>query len=248
MKIGLVSEIFRNNDIGFNCRQIDKRLAEAKERNIDLVCFGESFLQGFDGLTWQHKEDLQRACSQEGETIQSIKELAVRHDTALSFGYIERVEDLIYSSNLVISSQGQILNNYRRVSVGWKVPRANPQYYKEGLSFGTFSFKGKQFATAICGDLWYDDNIEAIKKLQADCILWPIYVDYPVAKWEGGEKKEYARQVASLGVPVLMINSFVEAADRAKGGCCIFRSGKILKELPMGELGLLEFDYEDKRR
>ncbi len=72
MKIGLVSDIFRNNDIDFNCQQINKRLAEAKDRNIDLLCFGESFLHGFDGLTWQHGEDLKRACSQEGETIKGL--------------------------------------------------------------------------------------------------------------------------------------------------------------------------------
>lgn len=45
-----------------------------------------------------------------------------------------------------------------------------------------------------------------------------------------------------IQAPVLMINSYVEDEKRAKGGCCIFQNGHVLKELPMGELGVLEYN------
>ncbi|WIV11526.1 carbon-nitrogen hydrolase family protein [Proteiniborus sp. MB09-C3] len=242
MKIGLVSEVFQDGNIGYNFNQIKKQLIKCSEKKFDLICFGESFLQGFEGLSWEYHQDLLKACSQNDEIISSLRGLAIRHKIALSFGYIEREEDIIYSSNIVISDSGEILDNYRRISPGWKEPIADLRYYKEGNGFSLFNYKGKRFATAICGDLWDDEHIDSIKELKADCVLWPLYVDYSIDKWENGEREEYAHQVKEIQAPVLMINSYVEDESRAKGGCCVFQNGHVLKELPMGSLGVLEYE------
>ena len=237
-----MSEVFRDGDIEYNLNQIKRHLIKGSENELDLICFGESFLQGFRGLSWEYHEDLSRACSQDGEIIRSLMEFTKKLNVAISFGYIERDEGTIYSSNLVISDDGEIIDNYRRISPGWKVARADKRYYREGDSFSTFKYKGKIFATAICGDLWYSHNMDSMKQLKVDCVIWPLYVDYTIDKWENGEREEYAYQVEPIKAPVLMINSYVEGEDRAKGGCCIFQNGQVLKELPMGELGILEYD------
>ncbi len=242
MKIGLVSEIFKDGDTEYNFNQIKQQIIKCSEKKFDLICFGESFLQGFEGLTWEYKQDLSIARSQNDEIICALREHAIRYKIALSFGYIEREEGSIYSSNMVISDNGEILNNYRRVSAGWKEAIADPRYYKEGKRFSLFSYKGKKFATAICGDLWYEENIDSIKKLDADCVLWPLYVDYSVKKWESGEREEYANQIKEIQAPVLMINSYVEDEHRAKGGCCVFQNGLVIRELLMGDIGILEYD------
>jgi len=242
MKIGLVSDVFRDGNIEYNVNQIKKRLKEGSRKKIDLICFGESFLQGFDGLSWEYHEDLSRACSQKDDIILSLREYASICKIALSFGYIEKDEGTIYSSNMVISDDGQIINNYRRISPGWKEPMADTRYYKEGKGFSLFEYKGKKFTTAICGDLWNDKNIESIKQLKADCVLWPLYIDYSIEQWENGEKEEYALQVKEIPAPVLMINSHVDAENGAKGGCCVFLDGHVLKELLMGNIGILEYE------
>ena len=46
-----------------------------------------------------------------------------------------------------------------------------------------------------------------------------------------------------IQAPVLMINSYVEDEKRAKGGCCIFQNGHVLKELPMGNLVFWNITY-----
>jgi predicted amidohydrolase len=76
MKIGLVSECFKNRDIEYNVEQIKKRLIEARDKNIDLVCFGEAFLQGFDALSWNYEGDLSTAISKNDEIINSLKMMA----------------------------------------------------------------------------------------------------------------------------------------------------------------------------
>ena len=241
MKIGLVSEEFIDGDIKFNCRQIEKRLIECSQKGLDLICFGESFLQGFQGLTWDYAEDLRRAKSQDDEVVVFLKRLARQHEIALSCGYFEKERETIYCSNLVISHQGSILNNYRRLSPGWKEPKAGSNY-REGTQFSTFTYKGRRFAAAICGDLWAEANIRAAGQLEIDCLLWPNYLDYSLEKWESGEKEAYARQVQGISGPVLMVNSYVKEDQRAKGGCCVFQNGLILQELPVGNLGVLVYE------
>ena len=42
--------------IAFNISQIEKALSAAQGR-VDLLCFGEAFLQGFDSLSWDYETD-----------------------------------------------------------------------------------------------------------------------------------------------------------------------------------------------
>ena len=50
MILGLVSYKFINNDTEFNISQIEKAIKQS--RDIDILCFGEAFLQGFDVFNW----------------------------------------------------------------------------------------------------------------------------------------------------------------------------------------------------
>lgn len=48
MILGLATYKFINNDIEFNISQIEKAIKSSE--NIDILCFGEAFLQGFDAF------------------------------------------------------------------------------------------------------------------------------------------------------------------------------------------------------
>ncbi|MBP7237573.1 MAG: carbon-nitrogen hydrolase family protein [Petrotogaceae bacterium] len=242
MLIALAAELFKNGDVKFNSDMILKKIMLASSENVSLICFGEAFLQGFDGLTWDHEKDSEIALTANDPVIEKIKLAAAQSSVAVSFGYIERSAEVFYSSNIFISDSGKILNNFRRLSPGWKVPYADNLYYKEGKDFSLFEYMGKKMATAICGDLWYDDILAKAQSLCADVFLWPLYVSYSVNDWEGGIKQEYAQRVAGIDAPVLMINSFLPEKDGAMGGCCVFRDGRVERELKMGDRGLLIFE------
>lgn len=151
MKIGLVSSIMKNNNIEFQIELIEKYLKEQK--GLDLIVFGESFLQGFDGITFDYEIDKYRALKIESVEINRIKDLAKKYNCSVSFGFIENDNNFLYSSNLVINENGDIIDVFRRVSKGWKEASATDKY-KEGSSFHSFKLKGSTFTTAICGDLW----------------------------------------------------------------------------------------------
>lgn len=239
MNIGLASSLNKDSDINFNFLQIEEHLKKAKINNIDLLCFGESFIQGFEGLTWDYKKDKNIALKVNGKEISFLRDLALKYLTALSFGFIENSNDCLYSSNIVIDKNGKIIDIYRRVTTGWKEPIATKEYM-EGVELHTFNFMGKVFATAICGDLWDDERLKEMENINADVFLWPLYVDYSTEKWNK-ELVEYIDRVKNIKCPVCMINSYVEDENRANGGCYVFFNNEVIKSLPMGNVGILEF-------
>jgi len=143
LKIGLVSALMVDNNIKEQINTIENHLKSNKD--FDMLIFDESFLQGFEGLTWNYDEDIERAVSLDGKEISQIKELAKGNNTAVSLGLIEKENGLIYSSNVAIDKNGKIADKFRRLSAGWKEPHANTKY-SEGSSLNKFMIKGKNLS------------------------------------------------------------------------------------------------------
>ncbi|WP_350344783.1 carbon-nitrogen hydrolase family protein [Proteinivorax tanatarense] len=215
MKIGLVSCLMKDNDIAHQLAQMEHYVSN--NHNCDLICFGESFLQGFEGLTWKYDEDIKRALAQDDPIIFHIRELANSYNCGISFGFIEKENNTLYSSNMVVDLNGKIIDVFRRVSIGWKEPIASSMY-KEGQGFHTFTYMDKVLGVAICGDVWHDCFLKELEQMNMDALLWPLYVDFSIEQWNESFQKEYVERTQKLPYPALMINSFVENSQRAKGG------------------------------
>lgn len=241
VKIGLVSCLMKDNDIELQLAQIEYYVST--NHTCDLICFGESFLQGFEGLTWNYDEDLKRALEQDDPIILHIRELAKSYHCGISFGFFEKENSTLYSSNMVINSEGNIIDVFRRVSPGWKEPIAGSMY-KEGKGFHTFTYMDKVLGVAICGDVWHDSFLKELELMDMDALLWPLYVDYSPEEWNASFQYEYAERTQKLTYPALMINSFVEDSRRAKGGCYVFYQNRIQSSLPMGNIGVLKFELK----
>lgn len=241
MRFGLVSCLVKDNDIEHQLKQIEHYAS--LNHNCDLICFGESFLQGFDGLTWKYDQDIERALTKDHSIIDRIRKVAETSKCGISFGFIERDKSTLYSSNMVIDSYGEIIDIFRRISPGWKEPKAN-NMYKEGQEFHTFTYMDKVLGTAICGDIWDDHLLKDLEGMKMDALLWPVYIDYSVTQWNRHSRKEYVERTQNLPYPVLMINSFCEDNNRAKGGCYVFHHNTIAASLPLGNTGVLEFELD----
>ncbi|WP_459129744.1 carbon-nitrogen hydrolase family protein [Guggenheimella bovis] len=239
MKIGLCSLAFKTHETKKNLETMLSTL-EAYRGKVDLLLFGESFLQGFEALSFHYKTDREVAVSVEGPEIEVLKKKCKETGVALSFGFIER-EEYLYSSQLTIGPDGEILDLFRRVSVGWKESIAD-EHYKEGEGFHLFTYLEKTFAVGLCGDFWFDHNVEAVRALQPDYVLWPVYTDFSSHEWNKTMKYEYLEQAKKIGERVLYVNSVCydnDGPERAKGGACYFHAGTILSEHPSGTEGVL---------
>lgn len=241
MKIALASSPVVTRDIQHNLSSI-LQTVEQYSGKADLVLFGESSLQGFECLTWDYETDCRMAVSQDDPRMVQVRDAAKRNRIAVSFGYIERVHDALYSSQIVIAATGTVIHNFRRVSVGWKEYWHTDDHYREGRNFEPFSYGGKKFAIGLCGDFWTEGRPEEMKALHPDVVLWPVWCDYNAQKWNEHVKYEYARQAARCGDCVLFVNPFCadsNVTDAATGGAVHFQKGIIAEEAPAGKSGVL---------
>lgn len=241
MRIALASAPVKNKNIEFNLQTMIDAM-EKTSGQADVILFGESVLQGFDSLCWDFETDKNMAVALTDAPIQRMCEAARHNGIAVSFGFIERVEDLLYSSQIFIGADGEIANVFHRISVGWKEYTKTDDHYREGAHFEKFSYGEKTFSIGLCGDLWTDGRLEEMKALNADVVLWPVWCDYKADEWNNSIKYEYAEQAALCGDCVLLVNPFCadsEATDAAAGGAAYFKNGSIVADMPSGSSGVV---------
>ena len=232
MRIGLVSYRCENRNTQFNLRQIGLAMQRMAGK-ADLLCFGETFLQGFDALSWKYEEDRTIALERSSEEISRLKQWTVQYGISLITGYIEKEGDKLYYSCLVISN-GEIIHNYRRISKGWKEYTKTDEHYCEGTEVKPFQLHGRDILLTLCGDLW-----EFPERFKTDCLLiWAVYVNYSAEEWENGTLEEYAAQAALAAEDVLMINP-IDHDPANHGGSFRFQNGQITARIPFDQEEIL---------
>ena len=163
---------FINENVQYNKNVVIDTMKKCSN-DVDIVIFGEAFLQGFYGATFEIEHDKALAIVQNDLIINEICSVAKEYGIAVSFGFIEKAEDCFYSSQITIDSNGNIIDLYRRVSPGWKEKFATEQY-REGNGFHIFSYMGKKIIVGLCGDFWFDENINEAKQLFPDIVFLDI--------------------------------------------------------------------------
>jgi len=206
MKIGLATAVFTNNDILKNIKTIKEYMKHAQSENVDLLLFGESFLQGFDSLTWKPETDLQIAIEKDDELIQELQNYCQELGVALGFGYMEKDQNKVYCSYLIFDGNGCELTNYQRISTGWRFPNSDPNFYQEGKQLGVFEYQGCRFTTGLCGDFW-DDQLVAKIPVDTNIVLWPNFRTFGKEIWITEEFNEYVKQSKTFAPNVFFINS-----------------------------------------
>ena len=233
MKIALASARMRDRDIPYNLAQMERYMRQAQQAGAALVCFGETFLQGFDALTWRFADDQTMAISTDSSLFAGICHMSAKHSIDVLFGYVERSGDALFSSCALIAD-GELLHNYRRISKGWKEYTKTDEHYREGEAVEVFHYKGKRCVIGLCGDLW--DCPERFA-LGAELLFWPVYTCWTAEEWENQSKAEYAQQANKCCPNTLYINSLCD--EDAFGGAAYFENGTVRTGLPMGQEGLL---------
>lgn len=151
--IALAATEFKDRDIDFNLQQMIGQMRLAQAQDCDLVVFGEAFLQGFDGFTWNYAKDQHMALDHSAEAFQSLTRASKELGIDVGFGYLEKSQATLYSSFALIES-GVITQNYRRITRGWKEYSRTDDHYQEGDRVQRFDYRGIPTVIAICGDLW----------------------------------------------------------------------------------------------
>lgn len=232
MRIALASLECRNNDLTYNMAQIRAGMELAADQGARLICFGETFLQGFDAFNGSYEHDREIAVTLDGAVMQELKQYCKHFCLDLALGYLERDADSLYSSYVLIQ-EGALHHNFRRISKGWKEWSRTDDHYKEGNEVDCFDYRGKRCLIALCGDLW--DMPERFRQGQ-DLLLWPVYVDFSLEDWKE-MAPQYLEKASSCSVESVLINSILKPTGM--GGCFHYRQGRQIEALWPGNTGLL---------
>lgn len=242
MKIALASIHSSDHDLSGNLEKMTAAVHEAAAAGADLVLFGESTLTGFDSINFNYAHDIKIALALRSPEISSFRKLARELEIAIGLGFIENEKGAIYSSYLVIDTEGEIADNYHRVSQGWRTPDACADY-REGGSFHSFPLLGKRFTTLICGDFWEDDLLTAIvgADAESDCFLWPVHVNLPLERGSI-DRREYRERTEILARPVLFVNNQGILDGVTYGGAFVWQQGRELAAHEPETPGILYYE------
>jgi N-carbamoylputrescine amidase len=244
MNIGLTSAKLINNDIDFNLNNCIRFIQEAKEYNADLIIFGEAYLQGFESLVWKPEIDLAIGIKRQSERMNVLRNCCKQKNIALGIGYIEREDNKLYSSYLVIDKNGNDIANYRRMSTGWRIENADIKTYKEGTEFCTFEFMGYKMTVGLCGDFWTNEIIKKILKDNIDIVLWPVFVSWDNKKMGTAEFNEYIEQSKKINKNVFYVNSICEGKKYlAYGGAFAVINNEVKAFLDQEKEDILVINY-----
>jgi len=208
MIIGLANYEFINHDLKHNYYKIIEGL---KTEEVDYLFFGEAYLHGFDGLSWNVEKDLNFAITQSDPLFVDIKRMCKLLSKGIGFGYYEKENEYIYCSYIVIDKHGEVVCNYRRQSSGWKYPNSAVNYVN-GTQGAHFSLEGKTFDLLLCGDGW-DDNILESYKGKSDYLLWPLYVNFDIFS----ELNDYKKRVRTFYDDIFIIGSLSKKPKSSDG-------------------------------
>ncbi|XMB86763.1 hypothetical protein RJG79_02940 [Mycoplasmatota bacterium WC44] len=232
MKIGLANKKFINNNIGENRNTICKVLETNK--GLDMIFFGEAFLNGFDGLTWDIDKDVKIVEEAISISLDKIKEVCIETSIGVGFGYFEVNLGNIYCSYIVIDKEGNVITNYRRQSSGWKIPNVSNKY-KEGTDGVSFNVDNHYFDILLCGDGWDNDILNRYGK--NNILLWPLYVNFDIYS----DIQSYIGRIKEKYNTVLIIGSLSDNPV-SEGGSFVIKNSELVTSTTKNEESVLLVD------
>lgn len=160
-----------------NLQKMRGIMEQASKDGSDVVLFPELCLTGY--FIQDIEEDM--AESIDGPSLQTMKELCKYYQLHTVFSWAEQGDDgIVYNSACLISDEGIVLGNYRKVHV---YGREN-EIFEKGDSFHVFDTKFGRVGIMICYDLDFPEVARILALKHADIILIPTNNFRPYARYQ----------------------------------------------------------------
>ncbi len=232
------------NDMDSNFSKVLRFIHEAGEKGANLVLFPEAVLTGLANND-NPVHDLPLGIEIPGNYTDTLCELATRYRLHIGIGVLERENNKLYDTAILIAPDKGIVLKYRRISPGWHGRNIDPEVYGHGKEVKKINTPLGSFAFLICGDLFDDRLVSEVKKLKPDWLLVPFArsfddESYNQERWDVEEKPKYIKRVKMAGVTTLLVNYLAGEGDSSFGGAMVVSSdGEIIAEFPLGREGIL---------
>jgi predicted amidohydrolase len=164
MRFGHCQFDSKSGDFDANLAKVVKGLERADKERVEIVCFPECFLTGY-----QDKEETTRKHAFSVDSPQMLKVLdrTSRFDPTVIVGFNERRGDDLYNTAL-IAHKGHMLGTYSKCF-------AYQSFHKQGREFPVFERSGVKFGVVICADGGYIEPTRILALKGARLIFSPHF-------------------------------------------------------------------------
>ena len=149
------------------CEQFAPLIAQAGEKNVDLVVLPET-------LTYYRSggEYADAAEPIPGPSTEYFAALAKQHDLYIVAGLIERDGHLIYNVAVLIGPGGDIVGKYRKVTL----PRGEIEAgVTPGNEYPVFETRFGKVGMMVCYDGFFPEVARELTNRGAEVIAWPVW-------------------------------------------------------------------------
>jgi predicted amidohydrolase len=226
------------NEIKESIQVITKIVRWAENKEVDILCFPECFLQGYTLDEEQAREvsvDLR---------LMNFNFLETNKVTVI-LGLIEREKRDIYNTAVVIEN-GKLVGKYRKHFL-----HSKEAFYSGGKEFPIYIKKGVKYGINICYDSRFDESVNALVEQGAELILCPLNNSLPHSKAKKWKEKHllYLKNKAKQSGCWIVSADIVEQTKLRTGfgcTCLINPEGVVVEYLEQLKTGRLlkriEFD------
>jgi predicted amidohydrolase len=187
-----------------------------KNHSADLFLLPELFASGYNiGATLKD-----RAEPVSGATAQTVKALAIKHKTAVHYGFPEQTDGATYNAALCIGPDGTTLCLQRKLIIP---PGFERDIFSAGKGCSTFDYMGLKIATLICYDAEFPETVRYVAGQGADLVLvptalgdqwgWVARTMMPTRAYENGVFLAYANSAGTENGLTFLGESVIAAPD-----------------------------------
>lgn len=223
------------DDLEQSLAKIKEYAMRAAAEGAALVCFPESYLQGY---TTQETLARERALDISSRPFADIlKQLATLQPT-LVIGFIEKAGEQLFISAAIVR-QGTLLGCYRKTRLA-----PGERLFDPGTETPTFELEGLRFGVNICYELNLPECAAAIASQQAQLMVCPCYnMLHPenAEWWKHRHNAIRAERTRETGLWLLSADVTGKRNGQIAYGptALIDPGGTIVAQVPLMEEGLL---------
>lgn len=155
IRIAVVQLQSRVGATAANIASIDRFATEAARRSVDMVCFPELCVCGYNA----GDQRVPAAEPLDGDAVRALEKVGKRHGVTFLAGLLERAASgIVYNTQVVIGPQG-LLGCYRKTHV----PTSENGTWSQGGELPLFTHAKARFGVEIC----YDSHFPEVSALLA---------------------------------------------------------------------------------
>ncbi len=209
-KIGIIAMDAKPWALEHNYQRLERYVREAAQRDAQVVVAPEAILDGYvcyaapDTTRGRMLEVAQTV--PDGRYIVRARKLSHELGIYLVFGFLERFEEKLFNSLVMIDPQGEILAKYSKVHVGGE------SYITPGRELKPFDTPLGRLGFLICMDRTVPENIRTLGVQGAEIVFLPM---------DGGggpsNTQRMARYAADNGCWIVVANTWSSAILSPRG-------------------------------